>query len=391
MNRFALLAFGSCSLALLGCASPEAEPNASADDTEQTEAPDAGSAAMRPLPTLGSPATDEQLEAFLAERAERGFEGALLAEFEGEPRIDAGYGTLGDLAPDGDAPGESAGRTPNGETAFDCGSIMKEVTAATVFLLERDGALSRRQRLVEFFPEAQQKYPDATLQQVLTHSAGFHQYHDITGDFEELAKEEAVERILLQRPLFEPGTDSAYSNSGFTLLAALIEQVTGREYQEVVRERVFEPLGMERSGFYGDPLWEDGNVAIGRGADEQGENNPATWPTPTWALLGNGGLVSTTHDLLSFAKAIDDGPWFDDETRDAFHREYIGRTTAELGREKVLGYAGGNDFGFNALVLQVPETATYVVAASHVVAPVIAETLGIEVVQVLTGEELQLP
>jgi CubicO group peptidase (beta-lactamase class C family) len=332
-------------------------------------------------PNLGAPATDEQLGAFLTERVRMGFQGVLLAQFEGEARVDAGYGTLR----------EGTSRAPDRDTAFDCGSIMKVVTAAVVFLLEDDGVLSRAQPLSDFFPQAQENYPEVTVQHVLTHSAGFDEYHDTSGDFEELGREDAVERILAKEPLFDPGTESAYSNSGFTLLAALIERVTGQAFQQVVLERVFEPLGMSRSGFYADARWEDDNVAIGRGADEQGENNPATWPAPTWALLGNGGLVSTPRDLLVFAQSIDGGPWLDDATRSAFHREYIARAPANLGSQEVLGYAGGNDFGFGAVVLQVPATGTYVVAASHVVSPISAEILGLEILQVLAGEVLELP
>jgi len=145
---------------------------------------------------------------------------------------------------------------------------------------------------------------------------------------------------------------------------------------------------MERSGFYGEPLWDDGNVAVGRGASVYAGNDPARWPAPTWALLGNGGLVATPRDLLILAKAFDDDSLFLPETRAAWQRS---APAGSIAGEPLFGSAGGNDFGFEALVAQVPSEATYVVVASHVWSPVTAEILGIELLQVLYGEEIALP
>src|SRR5689334_11275171 len=77
-------------------------------------------------------ATLDELDALLESSAEQGFEGAILVERHGERVLSAGYGTLS----------EDSSREPNAQTAFDCSSIIKEVTAAIIFLLEEDGALS---------------------------------------------------------------------------------------------------------------------------------------------------------------------------------------------------------------------------------------------------------
>jgi CubicO group peptidase (beta-lactamase class C family) len=337
-----------------------------------------GVAVLGPPPNLGRPGSDAEVEALLRERAALGFEGAVIAEFAGERRVSVGFGTL---APD-------SMRTPDTHTAFDCGSIMKDVTAAGIFLLEEDGRLSRGQALAEFFDDVPSVWADVTLDQILSHSAGFGEYHDTEGDFEPMDRATALEKIFAQEPLFEPGTDSAYSNSGYTLLAVLIEVVSAEDYRSFAHDRVFEPLGMTRSGFYGESLWQDGNVAIGSGAETYLDNDPANWPAPTWALIGNGGLVSTPEDLLKLAKAFDGDSLFQPATRDAFRES---QTAGSIAGKAIIGYAGGNDFGFNAVVAQVPTDATYVVAASHVLAPINAEILGVELVQVLYGAVIQLP
>jgi CubicO group peptidase (beta-lactamase class C family) len=334
---------------------------------------------LGPPPNLGRPASDAELEALLGERARLGFEGAVLLESGSERRISAGFGALSaDLE-----------RAPDTETAFDCGSIMKKVTAAAVYLLEQEGQLSRAQALAEFFPDAPPAWSAVTLEQVLTHRAGFGEYHDTEGDFEQMDRATALDHIFAQAPLFEPGSDEAYSNSGYTLLAAVVELVTGEDYRDAVRRLVLSPLDMQRSGFYGEPLWQDGNVAVGRGASIYSGNDPARWPAPTWALMGNGGLVATVADLLKLARAFDDdGALFLPETRRAFQSA---QPAGSIAQRSLYGYAGGNDFGFAALVGQVPEDATYVIVASHVWSPVTAEILGVELLQMLYGDVIELP
>ena len=187
--------------------------------------------------------------------------------------------------------------------------------------------------------------------------------------------------IFGNMPLFPPGSDVDYSNSGYTVLAALIEQVTGEDYRSVVRERIFEPVGMTRSGFYGEPLWNDGNVAIGQGAAVHLDAIPRAGPRPRRALMGNGGLVSTVNDLLRWSK------WF---TASGGLLEAVLAETPEatddaptLGGKPVLALAGGSDFGFNAVIGAVLVDDTYVIAASHVLSPVTAEIWPVEVLQVL--------
>lgn len=337
-----------------------------------------GVSVLGPPANLGRPASDAELEALVATRTKLGFQGAILVEVNGERRLAVGSGKLR----------AGSARTPDANTAFDCGSIMKQVTAAIVFLLEEEGALSRQQRLQELFEDVPPAWRMVTLDQVLAHRAGFHEYHDSEGDFEPMDRATALARIFAQQPLFAPGTDSAYSNAGYTLLAALIELVTGEDYRSVARARVFAPLGMERTGFYADPLWDDGNVAVGRGTDVHGDNDPSRWPEPSWALMGNGGLVSTLEDLLRLAKGLSEDGLFQPETREAFRAT---RRAGSIAGKALFGYAGGNDFGFNALVGQVAEDQAYVVAASHVLGPVSAEILGIEVMQALYGAEAELP
>jgi len=335
-----------------------------------------GVSVLEPPPNLGRLGSDDDLAALLESRSRLGFEGAIAIEFRGELRAVTGFGEL--------ALGSE--RAPDGDTAFDCGSIMKDMTSSVILLLERDGELSREQPLADFFPELPSAWRDVTIQQTLEHSAGFDAYHDTEGDFEAQDRATALATIFGKEPLFPPGSDNDYSNSGYTVLAALIEEATGGDFRSVVRQRIFDPIGMTRTGFYGEPLWDDRNVAIGRGAATHLDNDPARWPAPTWALMGNGGLVSTPSDLLRWSNWYTASGGLVDMLLEQMPEAVEDAPT--LAANPVLALAGGNDFGFNAMVGAVFGDDTHVVAASHVLSPVTGEILGVEVLQVLYGEVL---
>lgn len=333
---------------------------------------------LGPPENLGRPASDAELAALVDARTALGFEGAVLIETGGDRRLERGAGRLRDGAP----------RAPDLNTAFDCGSIMKQVTAALIFLLEQEGALSREQTLNAVFPEAPAVWGGVSVDQILRHRAGFHAYHDTEGDFEHMDREQATAAIFAQEPRFPPGTQREYSNSGYTLLAIALERIAGRDYRDLARDRIFEPLHMRRTGFYGDALWSDGNVAVGRGADQFGANDPARWPEPSWALMGNGGLVSTLEDLLRMARAFEDDSLFAPETREAF---WASHPRGEIDGRSWYAYAGGNDFGFQVLVGHVPQDRTFILVASHVLAAVTPEILGIQLLQSMYGAVAVLP
>ncbi|MCI0713525.1 MAG: beta-lactamase family protein, partial [Chloroflexi bacterium] len=145
-----------------------------------------------------------------------------------------------------------------------------------------------------------------TIQQLLDHRAGLETYHDAAGDFQPMTRDEAL-TIILNTPLIgSPGASESYSNSGYTLLAILIEKVSGIGYQDYVHQHVIDPLGLTSTRFWGediDPIASTRNRSNGYG-------NASQWDY-SWVLVGNGGMVSTTHDLLTFARGMAAGAIFD--------------------------------------------------------------------------------
>jgi CubicO group peptidase (beta-lactamase class C family) len=288
------------------------------------------------------------------EAVESGFSGAILITADGKRLTTEAHGLA-----DRDS---ATANTPN--TAFDVGSILKSFTATAIFRLTEDGVVTLDTSLAEIFPDVPADKADITLREVVQHRAGFDEYHDTMGDFEPMTRLEARAHIFGQELLFPPDTDEAYSNSGYTLLADVIETVSGEPYVDFVRHALFEGAGMSSSGFYSEPVWTEVDTAIGYDASTFGENDPATWPY-TWALVGNGGLVTTVGDLERFITALFGGRIVGEVTLDVMREVYFGAGEATVGDELVYGEAGAGDFGLGGVAVFAPQSETRVIVATN--------------------------
>ena len=124
----------------------------------------------------------------------------------------------------------------------------------------------------------------------------------------------------------------------------MIEIVSGKSYQDFTREHLFGPAGMKDTGFFGEKLPE-GRFAVGYGSMTEGEiNAPPYWGPTSWLVMGSGGMVSTTHDLLRWMKALRAGKLLKEESLD----QYWSPPGAVL--------AGGDMFGFEIVYTEGPDT-----------------------------------
>ncbi len=301
--------------------------------------------------TSGATDPAAAVRARIDQAAEDGFEGSLLVRFEGELLLAEGHGLA-----------NRDERRPNdAATAFDFGSVMKDFTAVAIFELQESGALTLDDPIGGLLPDVPDDKADITIRQLLLHRAGFDEYHDVLGDFEPMSREQARERILGQTLRFDPGTSEAYSNSGYTLLADIIEEVSGLPYLEFIRTRLLMPAGMSSSGFFGDRVWQDVPTAVGYGSDTFEDNDPATWPV-TWALIGNGGLVSTVEDLDRWHEALVAGEVLSAEGLEAYSTEYL---PGPFAADSILVFSGAGDFGLGGVIFESPLGGVRVVLGSN--------------------------
>ncbi|GGI56963.1 serine hydrolase [Winogradskyella haliclonae] len=189
------------------------------------------------------------------------------------------------------------------KTIYDIGSLTKIFTAVGIIQLQEAGQLSFSDKLSQFFPNISKDKSSITIHQLLTHSSGLETYHDKKGDFENMSREKVFKRINKESILFEPGTAFNYSNTGYTLLAYIIEDISKMSFQDYCYKNIFEPLKMNHTSFHGDFEMES-KIVFGYGDKFYKNNNPAKWPSPSGAIYGNGGILSSAEDLLKFSNSI---------------------------------------------------------------------------------------
>jgi CubicO group peptidase (beta-lactamase class C family) len=189
---------------------------------------------------------------------------------------------------------------------------------------------------------------------LLEHRAGLPEYVVVApgGDFVELSKNEALSTIL-SRPLrFEPSSDYGYSDAGYTVAAAVIENAAGRPFERFLRERILVRGGMTSAGFYGD-RWRPSRVAIGYGGRKHGARNaPDAWSHVSWSLKGAGGVAASARDLVNWTRRLWSGRVLGRKTVRIFYEILAEPEPLPRGNRFVVGYGGANDYGFNSVVVE---------------------------------------
>lgn len=278
----------------------------------------------------------DAVNTFLTRLVPFGFSDAALAARGGEVILNEGYG-LAD---------RQAGIANGPDTVFSLGSITKQFTAAAIMRLQTLGQLEVERSLADYLPAVPADKAGITLHHLLTHSAGMIDY--LAGDYDPLSRQDAI-RIALDAPLrFAPGTRYGYSNAGYTLLAAITELVSGQAYEAFLRDQFFAPAGMEFTG-YRLPSWEGRQVARFYAHDvDNGTNLEKEFPS--WALMGNGEMLSTTLDMFRWHQALMGDDYLPADAKRALYRpahsEYAYGWRVSAGpRRRLVEHGGASSWG----------------------------------------------
>ena len=141
------------------------------------------------------------------------------------------------------------------DTKFRIGSVTKQFTATVILQLIQEGKIKLEGKLTDYLTDYRKDTGDrVTIHQLLNHTSGIPSYTSRPTFFAEDSRDpysvaDFVKKFASGDLEFEPGTKFSYNNSGYFLLGAIIEKVTGRKYEEVLAERIFKPLGMTNSGY----------------------------------------------------------------------------------------------------------------------------------------------
>ena len=190
---------------------------------------------------------------------------------------------------------------PDEKTLVDIGSITKTVTAVAALSLVDQGKLSMSDSLSKFFPSAPKEKLSITVHQLLTHSSGL--INHVANDGDGISKAEFLKRTMNSKLLFEPGENYEYSNAGYSLVAAIIEQISNFPYEEFVRKVLLKDINALSVGY------QTGYVSDHSMLTPEGETIAQnSWDgSPGWELIGNGGLVARPIDLAHFLKKLNEG------------------------------------------------------------------------------------
>lgn len=242
------------------------------------------------------------LDDYLRKAAGLGFSGAVIVAKDGEILTRKGYGWA-----------DVKRRIPiKSDTIFDIGSGVKAFTATAIMQLEELGKLNTADPITKYFKDVPADKKDITIHQLLTHTSGlnFDYFYD-GASAEERAimrdREKYIKGVLSYPLAFKPGEGRIYSNTGFSLLAIIIENLSGKSYEQYVSERLFKPSGMTETGYY---IPRD-LKRVARGYNDGDTDYGYPWETqwdggkrPLWDLLGNGGMLTTLDDVYKWMAAI---------------------------------------------------------------------------------------
>jgi CubicO group peptidase (beta-lactamase class C family) len=336
-------------------------PLAPADGVESPEIPDRSLANDEISGLLG-----DYLDRLAAADA---FSGAVLVAREGEPIFARAYGEAS----------KSYGVANAIDTKFNLGSMNKMFTAVAVAQLVEKGVLSWDDPIGKWLgsdwvrPEVGEK---ATIRHLLTHTSGLGSF--FTDEF--LRSSRALYRELDGwKPIvskdslaFEPGTDWAYSNTGFMLLGVIVEQASGQSYYDYVREHVYAPAGMTGTDAYEvDAVVPDLAQGYERVESDQGVSYRANIFEHTVRGGPAGGGYSTAPDLLAFARALVGGGLVRPETMTLITTAKPAEGSPDYGYGfqqwdggRVFGHTGGFP-GISAALMIDRETGDVVIVMSN--------------------------
>jgi CubicO group peptidase (beta-lactamase class C family) len=216
---------------------------------------------------------------------------------DGQPVVWASYG-LADL---------ETGTPATPSTNYRLASVTKQFTAAAILLLAEDGRLNLVDRVNDWLPSLPKAAEQVTIHHLLTHTSGLIDYEDVIPEtFAAQLHDGDVLRLLetQERTYFRAGGGYRYSNSGYALLALIVQQASGTSFAAFLRERIFTTLGMDDTVAY-----EEGVSTVRRraiGYTQVAGRWDRTDQDQTSAVLGDGGIYSSIDDLAKWDAALYD-------------------------------------------------------------------------------------
>jgi CubicO group peptidase (beta-lactamase class C family) len=288
------------------------------------------------------------------------------------------------------------------EMVFRLASVTKQFTAVATLMLIEQGLLALDDPITRFWPDYPNHGHTITVEHLLTHTSGIRSYTDMPEwpplwrkDF---SVQELIDYFKDQPMQFAPGTRWAYNNSGYVLLGAIIEQLSGLSYAQFVQQRIFDPLGMHQS-YYDQTLRIIAKRASGyqKGADGYANAAYLSMTQPYAA----GALASTVDDLARWDRALASDTllrpetlaraWTPYQLADGTLTDYgYGWRIGTWQGRQTMEHSGGIH-GFATYVLRIPAAGLFVALLSNNPGATSTELLALKIAALLLGQPYQEP
>ncbi len=190
-------------------------------------------------------------------------------------------------------------------TVYEIASIGKTFTATVTMMLVEEGIISLDDFIVDYLDNPPEAWHPVTLKHILSHQSGIPSYTDAQNYWDitrlDLSKAEIL-ALIADLPLkFQPGELNAYDNTGYYLLGLMLEKVTGQSYEELLRDRIFAPLGMNATIMNNPASIVPHRAAGYRWQNHTLRNKPYYSPSVTYSA---GGQLSSVEDMLKWERAL---------------------------------------------------------------------------------------
>jgi len=275
------------------------------------------------------------------------------------------------------------------DMVFRVASLTKEFTAALVLQLAEEGVISLEDEILDFLPDYPVQGHRVTVRHLLTHTSGIPTFQRVPGFQDHVRLDHTLEEtiaIFKNEPFeFTPGERYSYSSSGYILLGAILEQATGRSFEELLRDRIFEVAGMGSACLDSHDRIIQGRVSGYTVRNGEVINSPIVSRTMAFSA---GGLVMSVDDLAAWDQALYGDQVLGEESKEAMWSAQVlenGQSTdygmgwmvTEFLGHRVLMHDGSVD-GFLSAAWRLPDEHIFVAVLTNSDAPRVGPNVAVK-------------
>lgn len=263
------------------------------------------------------------------------------------------------------------------DTKFRIGSLTKQFTASLILKLQEDGYLELTDSISKYLPDFPLEIGDkVTIHHLLSNTSGIKDLTEIPKFWSDSVRTHYSQGKLINdlcaRGLeFEPGTKFKYSNSGYILLGAIIENATGKKIDSILDELIIKPLGLNNTGI------ERSGMILEKRANGYFANNGKFINAPYLYIdnaLTAGGIYSTPVDLFNWNQALLSNKLLSNSSRNKMFQAHEGpygygwyvKKVLTKNITKQINYHTGQIHGFHHISISIPEDELFIVVLNNI-------------------------